>query len=209
MINYLLDTNIVFLMFYSSGVSHIRQFLIVDGVQIGILKDSYSELDNLTQRSYGSLEALTLQDSISNSGYFNFESILDEDYINIKELRMNSMSDNPKSKNAKKHDLGFIDAAMLVVSKRTNSTLITLDKRIIKAVSDNHITVNLLNPFPLGFIPVYSQEFEQSSDLDYKTAKEAKRVIDRMRDIGSDPQIIANCQTFFSQNIQDFDLVNS
>ncbi len=120
-----------------------------------------------------------------------------------------SMSTNPKSKNAKKHDIGFIDAAMLVVANRTDSVLVTLDKKIHKAVNDSHISVNLLNPYPNGYSPNYNQPFEKNSDNDLVTAKEAKRFIDRLLDSNCDPKIITDSQRLFSSIIPDFDLVNS
>jgi hypothetical protein len=213
MVKYLFDTNIVFSFFFTTGEEHITPLIESNEGQLKILKDSYPELQNLAQRSFGSQESWNLMNLLlsSNSevGSYPVLSIIEEDYNDIQLLMARSMSANPKSKNAKKHDIGFIDAAMLVVASRTDHVLVTLDKKIHKAVKDSHISVNLLNPYPDGYTSDYNQPFEKNLDNDLITAKEAKRFIDRLLDSNCDPKIIGHSQRLFSSIIPDFDLVNS
>jgi hypothetical protein len=213
MVKYLFDTNIVFSFFFTTGEKYITPLIESDVGQLKILKDSYPELQNLVQRSFGSQESWNLMNlllsSNSEAGSYPVLSIIEEDYNDILLLMAKTLSENPISINAKKHDISFIDAALLVVARRNDHVLVTIDKKIHKAVKDSHISVNLLNPYPDKFIPDYNQPFEKNLDNDLVAAKEAKRFIDRLLDRNCDPKIIGDSQRLFSSIIPDFDLVNS
>jgi hypothetical protein len=110
MTKYLYDTNTLFAYFYTNGKNLLDTLVESDSGQMRILKDSYSELLNLSQRSFGSKVALDLYQILTldfdNLGAFPTFVVKDEYVDEIKNLMFRSISKDPKSQNARKHDIG-------------------------------------------------------------------------------------------------------
>ncbi len=209
MTKYLYDTNTLFAYFYTNGKELLDPLVESDSGQMRILKDSYSELLNLSQRSFGVKVAWDLYQVLTidfdNLGAFPTFEVKNEYVDEIKSLMFRSISNDPKSKNARKHDIGYIDAAMMVTASRNNHILVTRDKRIHKAVADGLIEVEILKPFDNNFVPIFMHEFFSSTDLDLAAVNEAKKFLKRLLDKGCDPNLISKSEKFFKLTFKDFD----
>jgi predicted nucleic acid-binding protein len=207
MTKYLFDTNSIYSFLYTTARDEIQVLIEEDNGQLCLLKDSYSELLNLTQRNFGSKVAWDLYQllTLENQGVGNFPYLqVHDSYVDeIKSLMLRSCSIDPTSKKARKHDIGYIDAANLVTAKQNNRTLVTRDKRMHKAVNDGLIDVQIIKPFDDSFKVVHTHDFVSTSDMELKASIEASRFLKRLLDISYNPKTIAICEEFLKQYFED------